>query len=174
MPTSLARRRVLLVAVADQRAGAQAGRRRRGLGKKVVVVGAGPAGAAAAVLLSRYGVEVLLVERETSPERVFRGEGLLPLGVDALHEMGLDAVLDEVPSRTIGSWDIWIDGEEVFVVPEPVARLGGRAVRVVSQPALLQGLLGRAARSPGFRFSPGTRRADLKHDDRGASSVPGW
>jgi 2-polyprenyl-6-methoxyphenol hydroxylase-like FAD-dependent oxidoreductase len=73
---------------------------------KVLVVGAGPAGVVTALLLARYGVEVLLVEREATSERVFRGEGLLPLGVDALHEMGLGGVLGEVPSRTIGSWDI--------------------------------------------------------------------
>lgn len=55
---------------------------------KVIVVGAGPAGAALALLLARYGVAVTLYERETSSERVFRGEALLPLGIDALCEMG--------------------------------------------------------------------------------------
>ena len=124
---------------------------------KVLVVGAGPAGVATALLLARYGVEVLLIERETTPERQFRGEGLLPLGVDALHEMGVGGVLGEVPSRTIGSWDIWIDGERALVVPEPVAQLGPRAVRVVSQPALLQRLLDRAARYPaGPPATPGS------------------
>lgn len=134
---------------------------------KVLVVGAGPAGVAAALLLVRYGVEVLLVERESSPDRVFRGEGLLPLGIDALHEMGMLGLLDEVPSRTIESWNIWIDGSEVFVVPEPVAQLGARAVRVVSQPALLQGLIEQADRSPNFRVRWGTRLADLRCDERG-------
>jgi 2-polyprenyl-6-methoxyphenol hydroxylase-like FAD-dependent oxidoreductase len=50
----------------------------------VVIVGAGPAGAATALLLARGGVEVTLVEREPSFERVFRGEGLMPSGIDAL------------------------------------------------------------------------------------------
>ena len=43
---------------------------------KVLVVGAGPAGVVTALLLARYGDEVLLVEREATPERVFRGEGV--------------------------------------------------------------------------------------------------
>src|SRR5215218_8629257 len=131
---------------------------------KVLVVGAGPAGVATALLLARYGVEVVLVEREATLERLFRGEGLLPLGVDALHEMGVGGVLDEVPSRTIGSWDIWIDGVKAFVVPEPVAQLGRRAVRVASQPALLARLLDRATGYPGFAFHPGTRLTDLLRD----------
>ena len=55
---------------------------------KVLVIGAGPAGVATALLLARCGSSVTLVERETSFERVFRGEGLMPLGIDALFEMG--------------------------------------------------------------------------------------
>jgi hypothetical protein len=55
----------------------------------VLVVGAGPAGATTALLLARYGIDVTLVERETSFERVFRSEGLMPLGIDALFQMGL-------------------------------------------------------------------------------------
>ena len=102
------------------------------------MVGAGPAGVATALLLARYGVDVKLVERERSFARVFRGEGLMPLGIDALFEMGLGGVLETVPGRRVDSWDIWIDGEEVFVVPEPVEELGKRAVCVVYQSAHLE------------------------------------
>src|SRR3712207_9404983 len=56
---------------------------------RALVAGSGPAGSATALLLARYGVGVTLVERETSFARVFRGEGLMPLGIDALSEMGL-------------------------------------------------------------------------------------
>src|SRR5215218_5780091 len=143
---------------------------------RVVVVGAGPAGVATALLLARYGVEVVLVGGGVTPGRLFRGEGLFPLGIDALHEMGVGRVLDEVPSRTIGSWDTWTDGERVLVVAEPVAQLGRRAVRVVSQPALLARLLDRATGYPGFAFRPRARLAELLRDGRrrvvGARLVP--
>ncbi len=56
---------------------------------RIVIVGSGPAGAALSLLLARNGLDVLLLERETDPERVFRGEGLMPMGLDALHQMGL-------------------------------------------------------------------------------------
>src|SRR5918995_5958813 len=134
---------------------------------KVLVVGAGPAGVATALLLARYGVDVKLVERERSFERVFRGEGLMPLGIDALFEMGLEGVLQSVPGRRVDSWDIWIDGEEVFVIPEPVEELGERAMRVVSQPALLEKLVEEASRCPSFSFERGTRVRDLIRDAGG-------
>ena len=131
---------------------------------KVLVVGAGPAGAAMALLLARCGLGVTLVERETSFERVFRGEGLMPLGIDALFEMRLRGVLESIPSRRLQSWNIWIDGEEVFVIPEPVDELGERAMRVVSQPALLEKMVEEAGRYPSFSFERGTRVHDLIHD----------
>ena len=117
-----------------------------------------------ALLLARCGLGVTLVERETSFERVFRGEGLMPLGIDALFEMRLRGVLESIPSRRVESWNIWIDGEEVFVIPEPVDELGERAMRVVSQPALLEKMVEEAGRYPSFSFERGTRVHDLIHD----------
>ena len=129
-----------------------------------MVVGAGPAGAAVALLLARCGVDVRLVERERSFERVFRGEALMPLGIDALFEMRLGGALEAVPTRTVESWDIWIDGEEVFVIPEAAEELGERAMRVVSQPALLEFVVEEASRYPSFSFERGTRVRGLVRD----------
>ena len=133
----------------------------------VMVVGAGPAGAATALLLARHGIEVTLVDRETSFERVFRGEGLMPLGMDALLEMGLKERLNSAPHRLVDSWNIWIDGEEVFVIPEPVEELGERAMRVVSQPALLELIVEEASQYPTFSFERGARVHDLIRDGSG-------
>ena len=96
---------------------------------RVLVVGAGPAGAATAVLLARCGLDVTLVERERFFERVFRGEGLMPLGIDALFEMWLGGMLETIPGRKVESWNIWIDGKELFAIPEPVEELGARHAR---------------------------------------------
>jgi 2-polyprenyl-6-methoxyphenol hydroxylase-like FAD-dependent oxidoreductase len=119
------------------------------------------------VLLARYGIDVTLVERETSFERVFRGEGLMPLGIDALFQMGLREALESVPYRLVYSWDIWIDGQESFVIPEPVEELGERAMRVVSQPALLERVVEEANRYPSFTFERGARVHDLIRDPAG-------
>jgi len=134
---------------------------------KVLVAGAGPAGAATALLLARCGLDVTLVERERSFERVFRGEGLMPLGIDALFEMGLGGMLESIPGRKVESWNIWIDCMEVFVIPEPVEELGKRAIRVVSQPALLKRMVEKASRYSCFSFERGARVRDLIRDPDG-------
>lgn len=127
----------------------------------VVVVGAGPAGAALSLLLARAGIGVRLVERETVFDRVFRGEGLMPLGLDALEQMRLDWDIDDLPGRVVRSWRIVIDGQESLTIPEPVAELGRRAFRVASPAALIERLVDAASRLPTFSFHPGTRFVDV-------------
>src|SRR5439155_790457 len=69
--------------------------------RRIVVVGAGPAGAALAYLLARRGIDVVLLERHTDFAREFRGEGLMPSGVAAFAEMGLATHLDALPQTRI-------------------------------------------------------------------------
>ena len=53
------------------------------------VVGAGPAGSAAALYLSRAGRTVALIDRAAFPRRKACGEGILPVGVSILRELGV-------------------------------------------------------------------------------------
>jgi geranylgeranyl reductase family protein len=56
----------------------------------VIVVGAGPAGSAAAYWLATAGVDVLLLEKTSFPREKVCGDGLTPRGTRALIEMGID------------------------------------------------------------------------------------
>lgn len=129
-----------------------------------LIIGAGPAGLSLAHLLVRNGVDVTVVEREPDFERTFRGEGLMPSGVDALYEMGLGDFLAEVPSRPLEAWEVFIDGTLLFDVPEPMEELGDRGVHVVSQPHFLRGLVDRLSGSPHFTFLSGAAMHDLMRD----------
>lgn len=53
------------------------------------IVGAGPAGSAAALFLSRTGRSVALIDRATFPRRKACGEGIMPAGVSVLRELGV-------------------------------------------------------------------------------------
>ncbi|EKV01561.1 2-polyprenyl-6-methoxyphenol hydroxylase-like oxidoreductase [Leptolyngbya sp. PCC 7375] len=127
--------------------------------KRVIIVGAGPAGTSLALLLVRNGIHVTLLEKDTTFERVFRGEGLMPIGMDALKQMGLTTMLTKVPHRRLESWNIHLGGNEVFVIPEP--DLGEQSLSIVSQPALLQGIVDEAAGHEGFEFKAGCQVQDL-------------
>jgi 2-polyprenyl-6-methoxyphenol hydroxylase-like FAD-dependent oxidoreductase len=131
----------------------------------VVIAGAGPAGAATALLLARAGLRVTLLEREPDFERVFRGEGLMPTGLDALHQMGLRAALGEIPWRHLDAWEIFLDRREIMRVAEPTHELGDLALRVVAQAKLLEQIVREASRYPGFVFAPGRTIRDLRWSD---------
>jgi geranylgeranyl reductase family protein len=57
----------------------------------VLVVGGGPAGAAASYWLARAGHDVCLIERQTHPGTNTRGHGLTPRAVKAIDDMGLSS-----------------------------------------------------------------------------------
>ncbi len=60
---------------------------------EVLVVGAGPAGAAAGYWLARHGHDVTIVEKKTFPREKTCGDGLTPRAVKQLDDMGLSSEL---------------------------------------------------------------------------------
>ena len=56
----------------------------------VVVVGAGPAGSAAAFWLAKAGIAVTLVEKKSFPREKTCGDGLTPRAIYELQKMGYD------------------------------------------------------------------------------------
>lgn len=126
---------------------------------KVVIVGAGPTGASLALMLARRGIAVTLVEAARDFQRQFRGEGLMPSGLDALSQMGLDSLLKTISHRPLSAWEFWLNDRRLFRAEEPLG--AAYPCTLVSQPPLLAALVQLAQTRPGFDWISGTAVKDL-------------
>lgn len=138
----------------------------------VIVVGAGPGGAVLSLLLARAGVRVTLLERHTDFSREFRGEVLMPGGLEPFDQMGLWEQLDAVPHVSIAQSRIFVDGRFVQGVEFDDEHFGRFAPRWVSQPPLLEMLVAEAGKLPNFSLERG---ASVRHllEEQGRTSGVG-
>lgn len=137
---------------------------------QVVIVGAGPTGATLALLLAKRGIGVKLIEASRNFQRVFRGEGLMPSGLDALAQMGLLPMLESIPHQALAGWEFLLDNHLLFRVAEPF-EIGGQPTTLVSQPALLEALIAEASTYPNFEFIQGVNVQDLLWFEERVSGV---
>jgi 2-polyprenyl-6-methoxyphenol hydroxylase-like FAD-dependent oxidoreductase len=126
---------------------------------RVVIVGAGPAGAALAYLLARRNIGVTLLEHQTDSASEFRGEALMPSGVDAFAQMGLSEQLAALPQIQLSAVDLYRGATRVGRF-EFAAGFGDIGPHVVSQPAMLEMLVGEASRCSNFGLSRGVTVRD--------------
>jgi 2-polyprenyl-6-methoxyphenol hydroxylase-like FAD-dependent oxidoreductase len=139
---------------------------------QVAVCGAGPGGAALAYLLARRGLEVTLIERQTDFAREFRGEALMPSGRDAFRQMGLEADFDQLAHTSPDRVRLHRNGRFLFEISAEGRELDDASLpRIVSQPELLEMLVARSSKFPGFRFLRGVDVSDLVQEGGRATGV---
>ncbi|MEG4168912.1 MULTISPECIES: FAD-dependent monooxygenase [unclassified Microcoleus] len=130
---------------------------------QVVIVGSGPTGVALALLLVKRGIRTTLIEAAKDSYRVFRGEALMPSGLDAIAQMGLSTMLKGVPHRQIDAWEFIVGDRQLFRVDEPIG--SNRPCTLVSQPPLLETLISEAQLHPEFEFIQGVPVKDLLYSN---------
>jgi len=131
---------------------------------EVIVVGAGPAGSAAACYLARAGVDVLVLEKAQFPREKVCGDGLTPRAVRALIGMG-------VPT---GEQDGWVRNKGLRIIgggvrlelpwPELSSYPGYGLVRTRLD---FDELLARTAQKAGARLAEGVTVTGPVLDDSG-------
>jgi menaquinone-9 beta-reductase len=127
---------------------------------EVVIVGAGPAGSAVALLLARRGREVLLVDQARFPRDKPCGEYLNPAAVSVLRRLGLEEALRSAGARAVSGVLLTSPAGRAVRVRYPV--VGGSPPQGLSVPRLgLDAALLRAAQDTGVRVREGFRVDDL-------------
>ena len=86
----------------------------------VAVIGAGPAGASAAILLARAGWSVALVERQRFPRRKVCGECIAASNLPLLDALGIGAAFDRLAGAELRRVAVW-QGHRSVVAPLPPA-----------------------------------------------------
>ena len=130
----------------------------------VAVVGAGPAGTAAAITLARAGIDVTVFDKARFPRDKTCGDGLTTLALRQLEALGLD------PS-TVGSWidvdECWVTGPSGHSIhlrmpPASQGRFAAVATRLDLDAALVD-----LARKEGATVLDGTGVLDATEDGEG-------
>ena len=131
---------------------------------RIVIVGAGPAGAMLAYLLASRGgdrLRVTLTERQHDFEREFRGEVLMPSGIDIIRQAGLLEPFQRVPKRLLRRALILDHNKPLTTLDLERAVGPGAAFTAVSQPAMLEMLVAEAGGFANFEFERGVAMRDL-------------
>ena len=134
----------------------------------VIVVGAGPAGAAAAAHMCRLGLSVVLLDQKRFPRDKVCGDLVGPVALAELAGLGLDRRLDYAATNVVRRAAVAVRGTMLHTSPLP--RVAGLPAfgRVI--PRLeLDGWIVDAARAAGVSIREGWRASSIELDRDGVT-----
>jgi menaquinone-9 beta-reductase len=136
----------------------------------VAVVGAGPAGAAAALFAARRGLRVIIVDKQAFPRDKPCGEGLMPSGRPLLRELGLEAAVVSGGAPPLNGIQFGRVEEPPVAVPFPAhgGEQDGLGIRRLSFDAQLVDALSHHSH---IQFSPETEVRDVRRDGDGMTTL---
>jgi 2-polyprenyl-6-methoxyphenol hydroxylase-like FAD-dependent oxidoreductase len=137
------------------------------LSTRCCVVGSGPAGMMAGLLLARAGVEVIVLEKHADFLRDFRGDTIHPSTLELLWELGWLEEFLKLPHQEARPLSVKI-GDRTFTLADfSRIRAHCRFIAFMPQWDFLNFLAERARQYPTFKLLMSTEAKDLlRHEDR--------
>src|SRR2546423_4487909 len=141
-----------------------------GIDADVAIVGAGPAGTAAALFAARRGYRVIVVDKQAFPRDKPCGEGLMPGGRPVLRELELEDAIVSGGAPPLQGVQFGLAGQPPVAVPFPEhgGEQAGLGIRRLAFDARLVDALGHDSR---IQFCPQTDAYDIRAGDGGIASV---
>jgi geranylgeranyl reductase family protein len=143
------------------------------MGADAVVVGAGPAGAATAILLAEQGLSVLLLDRAQFPRDKTCGEYLSPEGSRILDRLGVLGTVEARGARPLRGMRILAPDGTLLVADYPTGGpwRGYRAHALAVRRRVLDAALVERAREVGVSVRERVRVVDLLREGRRITGV---
>lgn len=97
----------------------------------VIVIGAGPAGSSAAIMLAQQGLKILLLEKSHFPRQKLCGEFLSPETLPIFARLNVQKTLFEAGAQIINQWTLFApDGRGVEIPMRWIAGIDGHGIGI--------------------------------------------
>jgi menaquinone-9 beta-reductase len=127
----------------------------------VIVVGAGPAGSAAAYYFASAGYDVILVDKQKFPRDKVCGDFVSPVAQNELCKLGITNLPEFKSSNTISRASVYLDGNKLISRPVPKVQGLPRYGRVVPRIILDKMILEQACKE-GAIFLEGLKAVSIQ------------